>query len=91
MKTETTNSIEIDYLVNPFEVNDYWGEDEITLAIYSDVYDQMFKCGQFKLKSGDAIDFKGLRIPCQYMVGITLLESDDIYNDGKTIMVPCSN
>jgi hypothetical protein len=50
----------------------------------------MFKCGYFSLRAGDAVDFKRLRVPCQELVAISLLESDDLYNDGKTILVPCS-
>lgn len=79
-------------MVNTFHRNDYqYNEDEISLAIYSDVYDQMFKCGKFEMHGGDAIDFGGLVIPCREVIAVSLLEYDELdSNSGNTMLIPCA-
>ena len=79
-------------MINTFHRNDnYYNEDELTLAIYSDVYDQMFKCGKFEIHGGDAIDFGGLVIPCREVIVVLLVEEDDIgANEGTTMIIPCA-
>ena len=63
--------------------------DEISIGIYSDAYDQMFRCGDFLVTDGEVVDFGELVVPCNDMIGVTLLESDTMFNDGYTTMIPC--
>jgi hypothetical protein len=77
-------------LVNTFNVNDIEGGDEVSLSIYSDVVDDMFKCGQYNFRSGDAVDFDNLMIPCRELITVTLTESDGTSSDGHTVFVPCN-
>lgn len=77
-------------LVNTFNVNDIEGGDEVSLSIYSDVVNDMFKCGQFNFRSGDAVDFDNLMIPCRELITVTLTESDGTSSDGHTVLVPCN-
>jgi len=78
-------------LVNSFNVNDYEGGDEISLSVYSDVIDEMFKCGQFHFRSGDVVDFNDLVVPCKDLVTITINEKDGYSSDGHTVLVPCNS
>lgn len=93
---KTTKAIVIHNLVNVLRQNDddtlsfgYTKTDEISIGIYSDVYDQMFRCGDFLVSDGEVVDFDGLIVPCNEMIGISLLESDPVLNDGFTILIPC--
>lgn len=84
-------ALKLNHLINPFHRNDVnYDEDEINVAIYSDVYDQMFKCGRFEIHGGDAIDFGGLVVPCREMIAISLEEVDISMDDGKTMIIPCA-
>lgn len=56
-KVKSTRAMIFKTLINAFNVNDLSRTDEITLAVYSDQIGQMFKCGQFKFKAGDLVDF----------------------------------
>jgi hypothetical protein len=67
------------------------GGDEISLAVYSDVTDDIFKCGRYNFRSGDAVDFNDLIIPCKEVITITLSENDGSDSDGHTILVPCNS
>ena len=78
-------------LVNAFNTNDMEGGDEISLAVYSDVTDDIFKCGRYNFRSGDAVDFNDLVIPCREVITITLSENDGSDSDGHTILVPCNS
>jgi hypothetical protein len=78
-------------LINSFSVNDLEGGDEISISIYSDVVDGMFKCGQYFFRSGDAVDFHGLVVPCRDLITITLTELDGSSGQGHTIFVPCNS
>lgn len=49
----------------------------------------MFKCGKFKFKAGDLVDFNDMTVPCNEMVAVTIIEEDVKFNDGHTVMVPC--
>ena len=49
----------------------------------------MFKCGEFKLKAGDIVDFGDLTVPCNQHIIVTLTEGDVLLNDGHTILIPC--
>ena len=87
----SNNAIKLEYLLNPFHLNDEAKEyDEINIAIYSDVYDQMFSCGEYRLLGGDVIDFGGLVVPCNEMVAISIKDLDFSYDDGQTMMISCS-
>lgn len=77
-------------MVNAFNVNDIEGGDEVSLSIYSDVVDDMFKCGQYNFRSGDAVDFDNLMVPCRELITVTLTESDGRTSDGHTVFVPCN-
>jgi hypothetical protein len=44
-------------LINAFNVNDYYGQDELAVSIYSDAVGEMIKCGEYAFKSGDIVDF----------------------------------
>lgn len=86
-----TRAIKLDYLLNPFHLNDASGDqDEMNIAVYSDVYEQMFRCGEFPVRGGDVIDFGGLVVPCNEFVTVSLQEKDLTYHDGKTMLVPCA-
>lgn len=61
-------------LINSFSANDLEGGDEISISVYSDVVDDLFKCGQYHFRSGDAVDLHGLVVPCRDMVTVTLTE-----------------
>lgn len=50
----------------------------------------MFKCGEFEMHGGDAIDFGGLVVPCREMIAISIQETDSSYDDGRTMIVPCA-
>lgn len=77
--------------MNPFHLNDKAYEyDEMNIAIYSDVYDQMFNCGEYKILGGDVIDFGGLVVPCRETVAISIKDSDFSYDDGQTMLISCS-
>lgn len=76
-------------LINVFNVNDLTGGDEISISIYSDVMDDMFKCGQYHFRSGDAVDFHNLFVPCSEVLTVTLTEYDGTINSGHTVFVPC--
>ena len=62
----------------------------MNIAIYSDVYDQMFSCGQYRILGGDVIDFGGLVVPCIDTVAISIMDTDFSYNDGQTMLISCS-
>ena len=88
---ESKNAIKLEYLLNPFHLNDEATEyDEMNIAIYSDVYDQMFTCGEYRVLGGDVIDFGGLVVPCNEMVAISIKDSDFSYDDGQTMLISCS-
>lgn len=78
-------------MINSFNVNDLEGGDEISMTVYSDVIDDMFKCGQFNFKSGDAVDFHDFIIPCRNLITVTLTEKDGTSSDGHTIFIPCNS
>jgi hypothetical protein len=78
-------------LINSFNVNDLEGGDEISLSIYSDVVDDLFKCGQYNFRSGDAVDFHGLVVPCRDLITVTLTEKDGSTSDGHTVLIPCNS
>jgi hypothetical protein len=77
-------------LVNPFQVNDQNGLDEIFISVLSDTIGQMFRCGPYDIKDGGMVDFKDLVVPCNDMVALTITESDSFQNDGHTILIPCT-
>ena len=77
-------------MINPFGMaNDIMQEDELSVSIYSDVLDSIFTCSTFRVKKRALIDFKGLTVPCNEVVLITLTEKDIVFNDGHTVMVSC--
>jgi hypothetical protein len=78
-------------LINAFNVNDMEGGDEVSISVYSDVSDDMIKCGQYNFRSGDALDFNDLVIPCNDLITVTITEKDGTTSDGHTIMVPCNS
>ena len=78
-------------LINSFTVNDLEGGDEISISIYSDVIDDMFKCGQYHFRSGDAVDLHNLVVPCRDLITITLSEKDGKLSNGHTVLVPCNS
>jgi len=49
----------------------------------------MFKCGKFRFKDGDLVDFNDLVVPCNEIVTVTLTELDGKHNDGHTVLIPC--
>lgn len=56
-----TNTVGIRTIVNKAGVNDrVSASDDITVYIYSDVLNQMFKCGEFSVKTTGIIDFQDL-------------------------------
>ena len=61
-------------LLNAFNVNDITRNDEISFSVYSDSIGQMFKCGMYKFKAGDLVDFQDLTVPCNKFVSVTLVE-----------------
>ena len=63
-------------MINVFNANDMNMDDEISISIYSDVIGSMFKCGNYKFRAGDLVDFGGLEVPCRSMVTLTLTEHD---------------
>lgn len=63
-KKSSTKAIKFKTLLNAFNVNDRTGGDEISISIYSDVIDDMFKCGSYYFRSGDIVDFNNLVVPC---------------------------
>lgn len=77
-------------LINSFNVNDKVGGDEISISVFSDVLDDMFKCGSYKFRSGDMIDLHDLQVPCKELITVTLTESDDMTRDGHTVFIPCN-
>lgn len=78
-----SRAIKLEYLLNPFHLNDAAdGYDEMNIAVYSDVYEQMFRCGEFSILGGDVIDFGGLVVPCDEFVAVSIKESDFSYHDG---------
>lgn len=88
---KATKAIKLEYLLNPFHLNDETGGyDEMNIAVYSDVYQQMFRCGEFKILGGDVIDFDGLVVPCNEFVTVSILEDDLTYHDGKSLLIPCA-
>jgi len=42
-------------MINPFYTNE--PIDELSVSIYSDKVDSMFKCGEYTFTSGDILDF----------------------------------
>lgn len=54
---KSTSAIKLKTLINGFNVNDYFGQDELSVSVYSDVTRDMFKCGQYAFRSGDIVDF----------------------------------
>lgn len=78
-------------LINTFNVNDVEGGDEVSLSVYSDIFDNMFKCGQYSFKAGDAVDFENLVVPCRDLITVTLTESDGTTSDGHTVFIPCNS
>lgn len=60
---------------NVFQVSDK-NHDQINVGIYTDVYEHMFKCGTYNISNGEAIDFRGLKIPCQDRVCFVIQEED---------------
>lgn len=78
-------------LINSFNVNDIEGGDELSLSIYSDAIDDMFKCGQYHFRAGDAVDFHDLVVPCRDLITVTLTEMDGSSSDGHTVFVPCNS
>ena len=91
-KNDRTSSkaIKLNNLINPFQINDNNGLDEIYLSILSDTLGQMFRCGPYDVKDGGLIDLKDLIVPCDNMIALTITESDTFQNDGHTVLVPCS-
>ena len=88
---KATRAIKLEYLLNPFHLNDAAdGYDEMNIAVYSDVYEQMFRCGEFAILGGDVIDFGGLVVPCNEFVAVSIKESDLTYHDGQTMLIPCA-
>jgi hypothetical protein len=88
---KATKAIKLEYLLNPFHLNDQKGDyDEMNIAVYSDVYQQMFRCGEHQILGGDVIDFGGLVVPCNEFVTVSILEDDLTYHDGKTMLIPCA-
>lgn len=88
---KATKAIKLEYLLNPFHLNDETGGyDEMNIAVYSDVYQQMFRCGEFKILGGDVIDFDGLVVPCNEFVTVSILEDDLTFHDGKSMLIPCA-
>jgi len=59
------------------------------LFIYSDILDQMFKCGAFSLTQGGLINFYGLEIPCQNYIILNLVDTNAGTHDGTIIRYPC--
>lgn len=77
-------------IVNKAGINDrISNSDDINVYIYSDVLNQMFKCGEFSVKTAGIIDFNDLQVPCSNYIIVTLLESDYLKNDGLTVRIPC--
>ena len=89
MRKSSTKAVVMKTLLNAFNVNDLQGGDEISISVYSDVVDDMFKCGQFNFKAGDAVDFHDLVVPCQEVITVTITELDGTKNNGHTVFVPC--
>ena len=86
----STKAVKLKTLVNSFNVNDRVGGDEISISVFSDVLDDMFKCGSYKFRSGDMVDFHDLQVPCQEVITVTITESDDMTRDGHTVFIPCN-
>lgn len=90
LSKSSTKAIKLRTLINPFGmINDINGEDELMISIYSDALEGMVKCEKFVVRERSIIDFKGLEIPCNEIVTITLTEKDWLFNDGHTLMISC--
>ena len=86
---KSQSAIKLKTLINGFNVNDIYGQDELSVSVYSDVTKDMFKCGDYAFKSGDIVDFEGLVVPCNEMITVTLTEVDFAFNEGHTVLIPC--
>lgn len=51
----------------------------------------MFRCGYYKVRSGDLINFNSIKIPCKNMVAVAVLESDLVFDDAQIQMIPCND
>lgn len=62
MSRSSTRVMKFKSLINAFNNNDHnrginvYSGDEIYIYVYSDVIDEMFKCGEYNFKSGDMLD-----------------------------------
>jgi hypothetical protein len=76
-------------MINDVEAQFAGGYDEIQVSIYSDVIGTLFLCSTYYVKKRSLIDFKGLKVPCNEVVTITLTEKDTWFNEGHSVMVSC--
>ena len=89
MRIQGPKAMKFKTLMNVFNTNDIYGQDEISISIMSDLVGSMFKCGKFKFSAGDLIDFDDLIVPCNELVTVTLTELDGYQDDGHTVLIPC--